>query len=210
MGGVAPMPGDGRPTAIFKQPVTAPIAIGFAGLEGDAQADLKAHGGPEKAVHHFPAETYARLAARFPEVGAGWAPGALGENISTVGIDEHSACVGDVYGLGSARVLLCQPRTPCWKIDARHGVDGIAQYVAEAGIAGWYYRVLAPGTVGVGDSFTLMERPADPITVAEFWEIALEHPPRLDALQRLAAIPGLSEVWTRKLNQRLSWLRDNT
>lgn len=208
-GRVLPMPGDGRPTAIFKMPVEGRMAIGPEGLAGDAQADRRVHGGPEKALHHFPAETHARLAAQFPEAAASLGPGALGENLSTSGADEATVCIGDVFAVGSARVQLCQPRQPCWKIEARHGVDGMTRAIADAGIAGWYYRVLETGDVALGDSIELIDRPAGAPTVAAFWAIVREHRPALDALDRLRRSPGLAGNWQRKLDERIDWLRRN-
>src|SRR3546814_11858424 len=99
------------------------------------------HGGPEKALHHFPARNYALFAPRFPEIAAQFVPGSIGENFSTDEWTEEEVCIGDVYALGSARIQLNQPRSPCWKIDARYGVDGLTQFVADQGVAGWYYRV---------------------------------------------------------------------
>ena len=208
-GPVQPMPGDGRPTAIFKHPVGGRVQIGEEGLIGDAQADRRVHGGPEKAVHHFPAETYLALAKAFPEAAATLVPGALGENISTAGMTEAEVCIGDVYALGTARVQLCQPRTPCWKIEARHGVEGMTNHIARHGIAGWYYRVLKPGEVAVGDYWTLLERPSDAITLAEFHATLNEHRPMLAALAHLRAAPGLASGWQARLQQRIDWLRAN-
>ena len=208
-GTVQPMPGDRRWTAIFKQPVIGRMAIGPEGLIGDAQADRRVHGGPDKALHHFPLETHARLAAMFPEAAGTLGAGALGENISTSGIDEHSACLGDVFALGQARVQLCQPRTPCWKIEARHGVEGMTRAIAEAGIAGWYYRVLAIGDVACGDRIELIDRQRDAVSLAEFWAVVQEHRPPIEALERLQAIPGLASGWQRKLAERIDWRRRN-
>lgn len=208
-GAVQPMPGDGRPTAIFKQPVSGRVRIDNEGLIGDAQADRRVHGGPEKAIHHFPAETYLALAKAFPDAAATLLPGALGENISTTGMAEAEVCIGDVYALGSARVQLCQPRTPCWKIEARHGVEGMTQHIAQHGIAGWYYRVLAAGEVGVGDAWTLLERVPEAVTLAEFHATLQQHRPALAALARLRAAPGLASGWQARLQQRIDWLRAN-
>ncbi|WP_273456430.1 MOSC domain-containing protein [Nevskia ramosa] len=208
-GSVQAMPGDGRPTAIFKQPVIGAMAVGLEGLVGDAQADRKVHGGPEKALHHFPLETHARLAALFPEAAATLVAGALGENISTSGIEEKDVCIGDVFTLGSVRVQLCQPRTPCWKIEARHGVDGMTRAVADAGIAGWYYRVLEPGMVAVGDRFELIDRVPEAPTLVRFWEIVHAHRPPLADLEALRDVPGLASNWQSKLAQRIDWLRRN-
>jgi MOSC domain-containing protein YiiM len=208
-GTVQAMPEDGRPTAIFKTPVQGPVRVMRDGLEGDQQADRRVHGGPDKAVHHFPAENYGRLAARFPALAVHFVPGRIGENVSTEGCDEGSVCIGDVYALGSARVQLCQPRSPCWKIDARFGAEGITRYVAEQGIAGWYYRVLAEGTVQCGDRFELIDRPAAALTLARFWSIVHAHRPPADDLLQVIRAPGLAGGWRSKLEQRLEWLRGN-
>ncbi len=208
-GQVQPMPGDGRPTAIFKTPVAGRMAIGREGLVGDAQADRRVHGGPDKALHHFPAETHARLAARFPDAAATLGPGALGENFSTLGADEATVCIGDVFAVGTAKVQLCQPRQPCWKIEARHGVDGMTRAIADDGIAGWYYRVIETGDVELGDAIELIDRAADAPTLAAFWALIHQHRPDLAALQRLRGTPGLAVNWQHKLDQRIAWLRAN-
>src|SRR3546814_7054841 len=62
---------------------------------------------------------------------------SIGENFSTDEWTEEEVCIGDVYALGSARIQLNQPRSPCWEIDARYGVDGLTQFVADQGVAGW-------------------------------------------------------------------------
>ncbi|HEY0914545.1 MAG TPA: MOSC domain-containing protein [Solimonas sp.] len=206
-GSVRPMPDDGRPTGIFKEPVTGPVEIGPEGLRIDAQADRRVHGGPEKAVHHFPLENHRRLAAQFPGQAAGFVPGGLGENLSTEGADEAGVCIGDVFAFGSVRLQLSQPRSPCWKIDTRHGHEGIAIWIAQQGIAGWYYRVLQPGQAQAGDSLQLLERNADAISLREFWDTQAEHRPAPEALLRLAATPGLNPNWVQKLQRRADYLR---
>src|SRR3546814_17621492 len=94
-GAVQAMPGDGRPTGIFKQAVVGEVEIGFEGIVSDAQADRRVHGGPEKALHHFPARNYALLAPRFPEIAAQFLPGSIGENFSTDEWHEEEVCIGD-------------------------------------------------------------------------------------------------------------------
>jgi MOSC domain-containing protein YiiM len=205
-GGVQPMPGDGRPTAIFKQPVIGRVAVGREGLQGDRQADRRVHGGPEKALHHYPQENLQRLAEAFPDIASQLQAGALGENISTRGADESAVCIGDVFALGTARVQLCQPRTPCWKIEARHGIEGMTRYIAERGICGWYYRVLAPGEVQNGDDLELIERAAAPISLRQFWDAVGLHRPSIERLTQLIDTPALNEQWRTRLVQRRGWL----
>jgi MOSC domain-containing protein YiiM len=208
-GAVRAMPGDGRPTAIFKEAVRGRMRIGREGLEGDAQADRRVHGGPEKALHHFPLENHRRLAAQFPELAPRFVSGAIGENLSTEGCDEAAVCIGDVYALGTARIQLNQPRSPCWKIDAKFGREGITRHIAEQGIAGWYYRVLAPGEAGAGDTLVLLERNADALSLRELHNLVRAHRPPREALQRAADLPGLNQGWRAKLLGRIDWLDRN-
>ncbi|MGH8456308.1 MAG: MOSC domain-containing protein [Stenotrophobium sp.] len=185
------------------------MAVGVEGLSGDQQADRRVHGGPEKAIHHFPADNLALLAQGFPELAAQFVPGSMGENISTLGWSEAEVCIGDIFRLGTALVQLSQPRSPCWKIDARHGVEGITHYVHEHGIAGWYYRVLETGFVAAGDAIELVQRNPAPVTLREYWAIARDHRPQRAQLLHVIETPGLAPVIRERLRQRLSWLSEN-
>ncbi|MFZ5510139.1 MAG: MOSC domain-containing protein [Pseudomonadota bacterium] len=207
VGGITPLPPEGTPTGIFKRAATEPLAIGPEGLEGDAQADRRVHGGPEKAVLHYAADNYALLAAQFPDASAAFVPGSLGENLSTLGWTEDTVCIGDVFRAGGALLQVSQPRSPCWKINHRFGLDALSRFVAEQGIAGWYYRVLAGGTVAPGDPFELVERNPQPLSLRRLWSAHLAHRPDPEELVRLRATPGLSPNWVRKLGERLDWLR---
>lgn len=200
---------EGQSTAIYKQPVAGAIALGGEGLSGDAQADRRVHGGPEKAVHHYAAENYARLAARFPAIAAALLPGSIGENVSTLGWDERKVCIGDVFRLGSARVQVSQPRSPCWKIDHRYATPGMARHIAESGLTGWYYRVLETGEVAPGDAFALLDHPPGAIPLATLWQLWGEHRPPIERLLHAAEAPGLTPGWRRKLVDRAAWLQAN-
>jgi MOSC domain-containing protein YiiM len=204
-GAVAPLAG-GRASAIHKQPLTDAVMLNALGLDGDAQADRRLHGGPDKALHHFPSEHYTALARAFPALGELLAPGSIGENVSTLGLTEETVCLGDVYRLGTARVQLTQPRSPCGKIDRRYGVDGLAKYIQDNGLCGWYYRVLSSGMVRAGDSLQLLERAADATSLAHFHAtLRATRPPR-ELLERLATTEVLGAAWMKKLRGRLQWL----
>jgi len=207
-GQVAPLAGDGRSSAIVKMPVGGRCRLTTEGLAGDTQADRRAHGGGGKALHQFPAEHYARLAKAFPAA-QNLVPGGLGENVSTRGLTEEDVCIGDIFRLGGARIQVSQPRTPCWKIDHRTACEGVSAFIAGHGLAGWYYRVLEAGEVGAGDSLEHLERPADAVTLAEFWRVIRTPRPAIDALLRLAYASGLDAQWAGKLTQRAEWLRNN-
>jgi MOSC domain-containing protein YiiM len=207
-GKVGFLPGESRGSAIAKEPLAGRCVIGPEGLAGDEHADPGAHGGSEKAVHLFPQEHHAALAHAFPEA-RHLQPGGLGENLSTCGITESEAHIGDIFALGTARLQIAQPRTPCWKIDARCGVEGVAAHVAEHGIAGWYFRVLTAGECRAGDALIHLERPAGAVSLARFNRSLREQRPSLDVLDRLAGAPGLAADWVRKIRRRMEWLQNN-
>lgn len=167
LGGIAPLAGGGEPSGILKHEQSGPVWLGREGLAGDAQADRRAHGGPDKALHQYPVEHYARLAAAFPAAAAPLVRGSIGENLSVPGWNETAVCIGDVFRLGQARIQVTQPRAPCWKINRRYGVDGIAQLIAAEGLTGWYFRVLDEGEVTPGCAFTLLSRDDGAISVAQ-------------------------------------------
>lgn len=208
IGSIRPLPESGRPTGMYKQPATAPLEVGREGFIGDQQADRRVHGGPDKAVHLYPARHYARLAERFPDAAAQLVIGSLGENISTAELDENDVRIGDIWRLGGAELQVCQPRNPCWKIDERFACDGMAAFIAEQRLTGWYWRVVTPGRVAPGDALEMLQ-PADGFTLAEAMLCWQDHRPALADLEKLAASPGIAENWQQKIVSRVEWLRKN-
>ena len=139
---------NGEPSGIQKTPCTGPVSVTKTGLDGDGHGDRKHHGGPEKALHHYPAEHYVSWRQEIPELASLVPqPGAFGENLSTTGLDEADVCIGDVFDLGTARVQVAQGRQPCWRLNVRFGRKDMARRVQATGRTGWYYRVLPPGLV---------------------------------------------------------------
>lgn len=207
-GRIGRLPGESRGSAIAKEPLAGPARIGRDGLEGDEHADPRVHGGAEKAVHLFPLENYEALARAFPEA-RHLVPGGLGENLSTRGITEDTACIGDIFTLGTVSLQIAQPRTPCWKIDARCGVEGVAAHVAEHGLAGWYFRVLTGGQCSAGDALTHVERLPGAVSLARFNRSLRAARPSLQLLDLLASAPGLTPDWVRKIRGRIEWLQNN-
>ncbi|HET8910004.1 MAG TPA: MOSC domain-containing protein, partial [Ktedonobacteraceae bacterium] len=110
-------------TGIFKEPVEGRIKVGRLNLDGDRQADLTVHGGPEKAIYVYPAEHYSYWRQEFPEMELPW--GMFGENLTLEGLLEKDAHVGDQFQLGSAKVMVVQPRLPCYKLGLKFKRDDI-------------------------------------------------------------------------------------
>ena len=207
IGQVQALPVSGRPTAMYKTPVQDPIELGVEGLIGDQHADLRVHGGPEKAVHLYPSTHYAKLAAQFGDAAPLLVPGSMGENLATADLDERDVRLGDVWQLGSALIQVCQPRNPCWKIDERFGCDGMALFIDQHLLTGWYWRVLQTGVVNPTDTLLLHQAASQATTLHQAMMLWREHRPDLDALSLLAETPGIAKVWQDKIRQRVSYLK---
>jgi MOSC domain-containing protein YiiM len=205
VGQVALLP-DGRSSSgICKSPTDEALWLSPTGLEGDAQADLRIHGGVEKAVHHYPREHYASWASWSRRADLLGHAGAFGENISTTGWDESNVCIGDVVRLGDALVQVSQGRQPCWKLDVRFGEPGMAREMQARGRTGWYYRVLEPGWVGAGATLSLVERPHPEWPLSRLIALLFARDERFaPEWARAAELPALTERWRATFRKRVA------
>lgn len=170
------------------------IVVGRTDLAGDGQADLRAHGGPDKAVYCYPADHLAWWAAEHGYGGvAGEAP--FGENLSTTGIVETEANIGDLWRWGDALLQVSQPRWPCYKLAMlSERPDMVKRFVA-AGRSGWYLRVLEEGTAPVAGPISLVER--DPQGISVHLAFAIKTNGDEEAKARVYAHPALADAWRR-------------
>ena len=184
-------------TSIYKAPVEGPIWLQRGHLDGDQQADLRVHGGVDKAVcvyavEHF--ETW-RIELGVPDVG----PGAFGENFSVSGQVESTVCVGDIYRIGSSTVQISQPRGPCWKVARRWRRPDLTRRVRETGRTGWYLRVLSPGLVMPGDRIDLIERPYPEWTIQRTNDLSYAFDAPDERRRALATCAALADAWRESL-----------
>ncbi|OYD06452.1 MOSC domain-containing protein [Paludifilum halophilum] len=187
-------------SGIFKQPVQGPVRLGKTGLDGDGQADLKHHGGPEKAVLVY-ADAHYPLWRR--ELGfSDFDGGAFGENFIVSGMTEKDVCVGDVYRIGEAVVQVSQPRLPCWKPARRWRVKDLALQMQNTGRTGWYLRVIEEGMVEPGDAIQRLDRPYPQWTIARCNDILHHQENDRRAAADLAACHLLAENWVKALSKR--------
>lgn len=208
-GGLTVVGETGHLTGMCKKRRHGPVQVGSDGLADDQIADLRFHGGPDKAVHLYPIEHYAQLRAVFSAPDEPFGSGAFGENLSLAGLLDGEVCIGDVYTVGSVALQLTQPRSPCWKLNARFGVRELSRRIQDARMTGWYARVLQPGAVAEEDVLRLMDRRPGACSVAEFWDRVLDRRPDIDRLEALAQTEGLAADWRRRLTQRVQWLREH-
>lgn len=202
-GPVAPL-GPGRvPSGFVKFPQPGPVRIGLLGLQGDAQADSRVHGGPEKAVYGYAASHYPAWQVEFPEHAALLIGGGLGENLTIAGMDESDICVGDIHAIGSALLQVCQIRQPCFKFALRFGDSRPPKAMVKSGRSGWYYRVLKPGTVRPDDAVALRDRPNPDFALARFATIVYRNNATPAELERLADMTGLASQWQARARKAL-------
>jgi MOSC domain-containing protein YiiM len=197
-----PFAREGRPaeftTAIRKRPATGPIRLRHLGLEGDAVADTKDHGGPDQAVLAYAGSHYP---AWVLELGPheGLVPGGFGENLTVAGTDETSVCLGDTWALGGARLEVSLPRIPCETLARRFQVRDMVKRVAQSGRTGWYLRVLAEGPVAMGAPVEILARPHPGWTVAAAFRLMLDAHAPAERRRALAECPVLPAHWRERL-----------
>lgn len=204
---------DDRDSAIGKEAVTDHVQVTRLGLEGDQHADTTNHGGEDRALLQYCSRHYTAWKTELPQATARFVPAAFGENISAPRLNEESVCIGDIYRMGDVLMQVSQPRSPCWKLNRRFGIDNMAERVQDSQRCGWLYRVLQPGHIGVGDSIMLEQRPCTELTVAAVMRALYSTPhTQLDNtfLQRIAATAELSANWRAKAERRLRGEQDNS
>jgi len=146
-------------SGIRKQTVDGPVQVGKLGIEGDEQADLTVHGGLEKAVYLYPYEHYAFWENTLLNVlkkPAQLAPGAMGENLSTLGITENDLWVGDRLKIGEVLLEVTEPRAPCYKFAARMGFRHAVKHMLQSGFTGVYLKVMQQGSIEAKATITLL------------------------------------------------------
>ncbi|MGI9281148.1 MAG: MOSC domain-containing protein [Endozoicomonas sp.] len=192
----------GFETAIQKSEVNEEIYLSFEGLQGDESADRRHHGGPERALHHYPSEHYTYWSKKYGEP-AKWKPSGMGENLSSAGMTEDTVCLGDRYQWGEAVIEVSQPRSPCHKLNKRWGIDGLSVDMQGNSRCGWLYRVIQPGAVSANKPLELIERVNHALTILEVCESFFGDPLGKNGLEALKHQNRLSESWKDKVIERL-------
>ena len=176
-------------SAIWKSPVTGRIAARGVNLDGDEQADRKAHGGPDKALYAYAIED-----TRWweQEIGQALTYGHFGENLTTEGIDVNDALVGERWQVGSAVLEISEQRVPCWRLAVRMNDKMFPRRFTEALRPGSYLRIVVEGDVGAGDEIRVIEQPDHTMTIRDVFRIyTRDH----GEVETLLEIPQLSEKW---------------
>src|SRR3954447_20899106 len=193
--------GSSVSTGIFKEPVTGPVALRTLNLDGDRQADLAVHGGPYKAVYAYPAEHYEFWRRELPGTALRW--GMFGENFTAEGLLENELYIGDRLQIGSARIMVRQPRIPCYKLALKFRRNDILARFLRSGRSGFYFSVEQEGQVESGESVEFLSRAPEGITIAEMNRLYVEDKYNLQLLNKAIHTAALPEDWRDYLRKRL-------
>jgi MOSC domain-containing protein YiiM len=197
---------DGEPvsTAIFKAPVTGRVKLQTLNLEGDRQADLSVHGGPSKAVYVYPAEHYDYWRAELPEMDLPW--GMFGENFTAQGMNEAGINIGDKFQIGSAIVMVTEPRMPCYKLGIRFGRSDIIKRFLASERSGFYLSVIQEGEVGAADPIKIVEQDQDSVRVLDITRLYGRDKNNREMLRRATQVAALPESWREYFQRRIDKL----
>ena len=188
-------------TGIFKQPVAGPVRLRTLNLDGDRQADLAVHGGPFKAVYAYPSEHHGFWREELP--GTQMAYGMFGENFTTEGLFEPELHIGDRLRVGSAVIVVRQPRIPCYKLAVKFRRDDILARFLRSGRSGFYFSVEQEGSVQAGDSFEFLSREPEAITIAEMNHLFADDRYNRELLNKATATAALPEDWRDYFQKRI-------
>jgi MOSC domain-containing protein YiiM len=188
-------------TGIFKSPVEKRIRLRELNLEGDRQADLSVHGGRDKAVYVYPSEHYPYWKKELPGVALPW--GAFGENFTTAGLLEDGVCLGDRFRIGTAEVVVTQPRIPCFKLNLKFQRDDLSRRFLASRRTGFYLRVLQEGEVGPGDEIAWTQHDENRVSISDALRIYLQEPGSNELLERALRVEHLSTAWREDFRQQI-------
>jgi MOSC domain-containing protein YiiM len=193
--------GRGELTGIYKSPVAGPVAVTPQGLEGDGQADLKNHGGVDKALYAYTLENY-----RFweGELGLPELPfGQFGENLTVTGMPDEAVHIGDVFRIGEIVVQVTQPRVPCHKLGIRFELPQFPARFLPSGRCGFYLRVLQTGVLRAGDAIERLREDPARLNLADGMLAIQDGPRQQEIIRRALDVEALSAAWRDDLTRRI-------
>jgi MOSC domain-containing protein YiiM len=193
----------GKPvtTGIYKEPVEGPVAIRTLNLDGDRQADLRVHGGWDKAVYAYPSEFYELWSRERPELEFG--PGTFGENLTTEGLIDGDVSVGDRFRVGTAELVVTQPRIPCFKLGIKMGRDEFVTEFLERGLLGFYLAVAREGEVAAGDPIVELQRDPRGFRVTEIARLFASDRGNVERMRSAAELDVLPKSWRDYFRKRV-------
>jgi MOSC domain-containing protein YiiM len=188
-------------TCIFKSPVATRVRMRALNLDGDQQADLSVHGGANKAVYAYPSENYPFWKKELPGMDLPW--GSFGENLTTSGLLESAVCIGDRFTIGTAEVVVTQPRLPCFKLNLKFDRDDMVKRFLASRRTGFYFRVLREGEVGAGDEIVRVHQDENRVSVLDTLRLYLGESDSSELRNRALQVEYLSPSWRKGFSEQV-------
>ena len=198
-------------TSIYKQPVPGRVALRTLNLDGDRQSDLTVHGGKYKAVYCYPVAHYDHWLNELP--GRPLPPGSFGENFTVDSPAEDAIHIGDRFSVGTAEVVVTQPRLPCYKLGILFESGEMIKRFLDSGRTGFYVAVTREGEVGAGDEISVVSLDPAAIPVSEITRLYIaKHFDENDirTVERILTLEALTDSWKEYFDEKLSRLRPNS
>ena len=180
-------------TGIFKEPIEGRIMLRTLNLDGDKQADLTVHGGPDKAVYAYPIEHYEFWRKVYPNMEM--PNGMFGENFTIEGLMEIDVNVGDIFRIGSSKVVATQPRMPCYKLGVKFGRMDVLKKFLASGRSGIYFKVLEEGEVGAGDLIVRIKNDTNRVGIGDIVRLYASDREDIKTMRRAVKVEALPEGW---------------
>lgn len=188
-------------SGIVKEPVSGKVFVTKSGLEGDQQANLKVHGGVNKAVYGYPNEHFEFWNEQRSDLE--FYPGVFGENLSTSGLDEENVCVGDIFQIGEVTLSVTTPRMPCKKLGIKMKDKGFIKEFLKSERTGFYFKVLEEGEIEAGDNIQKVGDDGYGLSIRELVKLYTTHKHDISLLTKAAKSPTLQEDWRRDFAKKI-------
>ena len=191
-------------TGIFKDAIEGSVEVRRHNLDGDEQADLSVHGGPTKAVYAYPGEHYAYWRKELPDHDLPW--GSFGENFTIEGVDEEAMYIGDEFRIGTAKLVVTEPRMPCFKLGIKFGRADMVKRFLKSQRSGFYFGVVEEGRVQAGDEFDRLSQHPDGLSVADVTRLYTTEKGSAQLLKKAISVSALPESWRGYFEHQLEKL----
>ena len=133
--------------------------------------------------------------------------GNFGENFTTEGLLEDVVCLGDRFSIGSAEVVVTQPRLPCYKLGIRFQSDPMVKRFLTSKRSGFYLAVTTEGEVGARDEIKELSRHPNRVSISEIIRlyVAKEYKDAdIEAVHHTLQIAAFPESWKKHFRDRLA------
>jgi len=193
-------------TSIYKNPIQGSVEIKELGIQGDRQADMKVHGGYDKAVYGYSFKHYKhwsdKLGRDFTEFGL------VGENLTIDDLDEKEICIGDQLKISNCLLEVTQPRIPCYKLGIKMNDRGFPKLFTQSGLLGMYMKVIDAGNITRNDEIEIVKKQENSLSVFEISNLIFNDLNNKDQMNKALDITALTEEIKERFRERLMKLGD--